>query len=107
MRKEEWEILRNLDRKTRFLVKEVVELKKESSRVDCLEFAVKDILNDMEEVREMLERRRKIRKVILWMLSIIIAAALTTFVNWKTQAWLQADMHRKVYREEAPYVILG
>lgn len=108
MTKLEWEILRKLERRTRFMAAEVHTLKEQNVRVQKLEDTLTDFSESMRELERILKFRKTVKRILIWVLAIVVSATLTTFVNYKTQMYIQPDIHRKVNgREDSKDVTMG
>lgn len=92
MNKLEWEILRNLDRRTRFVAAEVHKNKLHGERLEVLEIRLQnEVLPTVNSMKKILERRKRVRRYIFWVLSLIIAAAVTTYVNNSVTMYMSPD----------------
>lgn len=92
MNKLEWEVLRNLDRRTRFVASEVHKIKLQGEKIDSLEIRLQnEVLPTVNSMKKILERRKRVRKYIFWVLSLIIAAAVTTYVNNSVTMYMSPD----------------
>lgn len=93
MDKNEWELLRRLDRRTRFLTKELVDAKEKDARFEYYATQMeKVVMPTIEEFHAVLKFRRRVRHVILWAVSVALGAAITALINDGMQPYLIQDM---------------
>lgn len=98
MTREEWELLRNLDRRTQFLAGKMVEAEKRQERISHLEVQMTEVvMPTVEEVRKILAFRKKVHRVLLWGFSVAIGAAITTFVGDALKMYVLHDNRQVVH----------
>lgn len=99
MQRAEWTMLRDLQRGLGYISKVCAKLEKEidtatTDRNNLKEemHSVQSRVSSMEEVvgemKDFLERKKKIRKILFWLVTVILSAALTTFTNFKVTGYL-------------------
>lgn len=107
MTKTEWEVLRSMDRRTRFIAQRITELEKQGADVAALKEVIEDWKPDIEEMRNLIKLRRQIHRVVAWVLAVALAAGITTYVNKKTELFIQYDQRQSApQREEGKNVNL-
>lgn len=88
MLKEEWEILRALDRKVNYVTSVCRTIEGNSADIKALEKEVSDMKEVVDDFKDILERRRKFKRILYWGISVMVAAALTAGVNSYMGAYL-------------------
>lgn len=104
MRKEEWEVISSIDRKLNRLLAKFEQVDQNTEDIEDLKSAVKkevesiwEVLEDFQQVQRI---RRRVRRVIIWGISILVTGALMAFANREMNAfmdrWHGANQGREV-----------
>lgn len=90
MNKAEWELLRKFDRKLSYVAKVCSEVETNTENVAALRSEVDSMKDVVEEFKKILFMRKQIKKVVFWIITVIISAGITTFITERTSLYLPA-----------------
>lgn len=92
MRKEEWEIISSIDRKLNRLLAKFEQVDQNTEDIEDLKSTVKkevesiwEVLEDFQQVQRI---RRRVRRVIVWGISILVTGALMAFADREMNAFM-------------------
>lgn len=111
MRKEEWEVISSIDRKLNRLLAKFDQVGQNTEDIAELETTIKkevaDIWEVLEDFRQTQKIRRRIRRVIIWGISILVTGALMAFADREMNAFLDRWQGVNHSREVAEQTVVG
>lgn len=88
MTREEWDILRKLDRKVGYITEVCRQVEGNQAAIDALTQEVCEIQEVLVDFRKILKFRATVKKCFRWGITVLFAAALTTYVNLTVTAYV-------------------
>lgn len=103
MRKDDYMLLRNLEKQTRYLTRALPEIKKKledntadkellRKELELNSKEVEDMLPVIESMKKILDRRKKLKKVFFWVVTIAFSAGLTTWVQNSVNGYMKPEV---------------
>ncbi len=100
MGKAEWALLRDLQRGLGYVSKVCVKMEKEietartdreamREEVSSVRSKISDMESVVEEMKVFLERKKKTRRVLFWLITVVLSAAMTTYTNYRVDSYLK------------------
>lgn len=106
MTKAEWELLRDLKRGLGYVSKVCAKVEKEVEESKVVKEELKSVqsrISDMEEVveemRDFLEKKKMVKRLVKWILVIVVSTALTTYTSFSVNGYLKQN-NPALIREE-------
>lgn len=101
MERSEWDLIKDVDRKLRYIVQKCSKIDKHDKEIEELRLDIENMQEVFVEFEKILVIKRKIRRAVIWIVTLTLTAALTTYINYYVnQALLQRD--KEVQVEKAP-----
>lgn len=91
MDRSEWEVVRDVDRKLRFISKTCAQIEKNKADISSLQTEFEDIREIIEDYKKILKMRRRIQTGLKWIITLALTASITTIVNFQVNYLMNRD----------------